>query len=177
MSVAIIDAEGDYGVVIVSGANLQIAKEDVRKSRDLIQHATVLVLENEILDARIFSLAFRTISGAVAFGKMCGFRSSVTPSDRYAIRCRHVYAEGSLALVPVVAAHSCLAPFWLTQTYAHSGGDWLPAVAVLLTALLIRMVFAARRVRRRFHVRAWCTGVESTTTRRAPATQTLSTPA
>jgi hypothetical protein len=164
--VAIIDAEGDYGVVIVSGANLQIAKEDVRKSRDLIQHATVLVLENEILDARIFSLAFRTISGAVAFGKMCGFRSSVTPSDRYAIRCRHV-----------VAAHSCLAPFWLTQTYAHSGGDWLPAVAVLLTALLIRMVFAARRVRRRFHVRAWCTGVESTTTRRAPATQTLSTPA
>ena len=54
---AIIDAEGDYGVVIVSGANLQIAKEDVRKSRDLIQHATVLVLENEILDARIFSPA------------------------------------------------------------------------------------------------------------------------
>ena len=43
------------GVVIVSGANLQIAKEDVRESRDVIQHASVLVLENEILDARIFS--------------------------------------------------------------------------------------------------------------------------
>src|SRR4029077_7489466 len=60
MSVAIIGAEDDYEVVIVSGANLQIAKEDVRESRDVIQHASVLVLENKILDARIFSLSNAT---------------------------------------------------------------------------------------------------------------------
>ena len=32
MSVAIIDAEGDYGAVIVSGANLRLAEEDVREA-------------------------------------------------------------------------------------------------------------------------------------------------
>jgi ribokinase len=51
MSVAIIDAEGDYGAVIVSGANLQLAEEDVREALNVIQHASVLVLQNEIPDA------------------------------------------------------------------------------------------------------------------------------
>jgi ribokinase len=50
MSVAIIDAEGDYGAVIVSGANLRISEQDVREALDVIQHASVLVLQNEILD-------------------------------------------------------------------------------------------------------------------------------
>jgi ribokinase len=51
MSVAIIDAEGDYGAVIVSGANLRIAGEDIRDAREVIRQASVLVLQNEIPDA------------------------------------------------------------------------------------------------------------------------------
>ena len=51
MSVAIIDAEGDYGAVIVSGANLRLAEEDIRDALDVIQRASVLVLQNEIPDA------------------------------------------------------------------------------------------------------------------------------
>jgi ribokinase len=46
MSVAIFDSEGDYGAVIVSGANLAIASDQLRD--DLIQDAKVLVLQNEI---------------------------------------------------------------------------------------------------------------------------------
>jgi ribokinase len=51
MSVAIIDAEGDYGAVIVSGANLRLAEEDVRDALEVLQRASVLVLQNEIPDA------------------------------------------------------------------------------------------------------------------------------
>jgi ribokinase len=51
MSVAIIDAEGDYGAVIVSGANLRIAERDIRDALAVIREASVLVLQNEILDA------------------------------------------------------------------------------------------------------------------------------
>lgn len=51
MSVAIIDAEGDYGAVIVSGANLRIGDEDIREALDVLQRASVLVLQNEIPDA------------------------------------------------------------------------------------------------------------------------------
>jgi ribokinase len=46
MSVAIFDAEGDYGAVIVSGANLAI---DATQARDeLLRTAKVLILQNEI---------------------------------------------------------------------------------------------------------------------------------
>lgn len=59
MSVAIIDSEGDYGAVIVSGANLRIAEEDIREALEVIQHAGVLVLQNEILDAtNLFAAEF-----------------------------------------------------------------------------------------------------------------------
>jgi ribokinase len=51
MSVAIIDAEGDYGAVIVSGANLRLGEEDLQGARDVIQNARVLVLQNEIPEA------------------------------------------------------------------------------------------------------------------------------
>ena len=65
MSVAIIDAEGDYGAVIVSGANLQLAEEDVREALDVIQHAGVLVLQNEIPDAtNLFAAEFAKAHGA-----------------------------------------------------------------------------------------------------------------
>jgi ribokinase len=46
MSVAIFDDDGDYGAVIVSGANLAIAP--AQASTELLSHGKVLVLQNEI---------------------------------------------------------------------------------------------------------------------------------
>jgi ribokinase len=51
MSVAIIDAEGDYGAVIVSGANLRLSNKDLEEAREIIRNAQVLVLQNEVLEA------------------------------------------------------------------------------------------------------------------------------
>jgi ribokinase len=46
MSVAIFDAEGDYGAVIVSGANLVISANQAQD--ELLRSAKVLILQNEI---------------------------------------------------------------------------------------------------------------------------------
>src|ERR1700674_3469693 len=51
MSVAIIDAEGDYGAVIVSGANLRLSNKDLEEARLVIRNAQVLVLQNEVLES------------------------------------------------------------------------------------------------------------------------------
>src|SRR3984893_4204415 len=51
MSVAIIDAEGDYGAVIVSGTNLRLSNKDLEEAREVIRSAQVLVLQNEVLEA------------------------------------------------------------------------------------------------------------------------------
>jgi ribokinase len=51
MSVAIIDAEGDYGAVIVSGANLRISSKDLEEAQQVIGSAQVLVLQNEVLES------------------------------------------------------------------------------------------------------------------------------
>jgi ribokinase len=51
MSVAIIDAEGDYGAVIVSGANLRLSNKDLEEARQIIRNAKVLVLQNEVLES------------------------------------------------------------------------------------------------------------------------------
>jgi ribokinase len=51
MSVAIFDAEGDYGAVIVSGSNLTLSDQDVAAAEDLLMRTTTLVLQNEIPDA------------------------------------------------------------------------------------------------------------------------------
>jgi len=50
MSVAISDAEGDYGAVIVSGANLLIPAALV-EAQSLWRGARVLVLQNEVTEA------------------------------------------------------------------------------------------------------------------------------
>ncbi|WP_159953361.1 ribokinase [Rhizobium sp. 18065] len=50
MSVAIFDAEGDYGAVIVSGSNLTLDEHDVLAAGDLLDRTTILVLQNEIPD-------------------------------------------------------------------------------------------------------------------------------
>ena len=51
MSVAIFDADGDYGAVIVSGANLSLGEADVAAAFDLLARTGVLVLQNEVPDA------------------------------------------------------------------------------------------------------------------------------
>ncbi|MBA5800351.1 MULTISPECIES: ribokinase [Rhizobium] len=51
MSVAIFDAEGDYGAVIVSGSNLTLGDTDVAAAQDLLTKTTLLVLQSEIPDA------------------------------------------------------------------------------------------------------------------------------
>ena len=59
-----------------------------------------------------------------------------------------------MAVLPVVAAHSCLAPFWLTQAYANGCG-WLPFAGTLLTAFVAPAYLAVlgyRLILRRIHV-------------------------
>jgi len=51
MSVAIIDAQGDYGAVIVSGANLRLSNKELEEARHLLGSAQVLVLQNEVLES------------------------------------------------------------------------------------------------------------------------------
>ncbi|MBX4995975.1 ribokinase [Rhizobium binae] len=51
MSVAIFDAEGDYGAVIVSGSNLTLGDGDVAAAQVLLDRTTLLVLQSEIPDA------------------------------------------------------------------------------------------------------------------------------
>lgn len=51
MSVAIFDAEGDYGAVIVSGSNLELGQVDVDAAEELLARGGVLVLQNEVPDA------------------------------------------------------------------------------------------------------------------------------
>jgi ribokinase len=51
MSVAIFDAEGDYGAVIVSGSNLELGDQDVQAAHELFRPGAVLVLQNEVPDA------------------------------------------------------------------------------------------------------------------------------
>jgi ribokinase len=51
MSVAIVDANGDYGAVIVSGANLAIDPAGIGASFDRLGGARVLLLQNEVPQA------------------------------------------------------------------------------------------------------------------------------
>lgn len=48
MSVAIVDAAGDYGAVIVSGANLRIDPDTAARSLTMLGGAVVVLLQNEI---------------------------------------------------------------------------------------------------------------------------------
>jgi ribokinase len=57
LSVAIFDDDGDYGAVIVSGANLAIVPEQV--ADDLLSHGKVVVLQNEIPEATNEAVARR----------------------------------------------------------------------------------------------------------------------
>ena len=51
MSVAIFDAGGDYGAVIVSGSNLTLGEKDVAGASEMIAQTAVLLLQNEVPEA------------------------------------------------------------------------------------------------------------------------------
>ncbi|BAV48449.1 PfkB domain-containing protein [Mesorhizobium loti] len=51
MSVAIFDAGGDYGAVIVSGSNLTLGDVDITSASGMIAQTTVLLLQNEVPEA------------------------------------------------------------------------------------------------------------------------------
>lgn len=51
MSVAIIDADGDYGAVIVSGVNLKLAAPNIKVAEPLFTRSRVVLLQQEVPDA------------------------------------------------------------------------------------------------------------------------------
>ena len=51
MSVAIFDAEGDYGAVIVSGSNLTLGEADIASAPEVVAQTAVLLLQNEVPEA------------------------------------------------------------------------------------------------------------------------------
>ncbi len=51
MSVAIFDAEGDYGAVIVSGSNLTLGEADIASAAEVVTQTAVLLLQNEVPEA------------------------------------------------------------------------------------------------------------------------------
>jgi ribokinase len=67
MSVAIFDSEGDYGAVIVSGTNLELADRDIEAAKDLFRPGAVLVLQNEVPDAAnvLAATAMKKAGGSV----------------------------------------------------------------------------------------------------------------
>jgi len=67
MSVAIFDAGGDYGAVIVSGSNLALGERDVAAAREQIAGASVLLLQNEVPEAANIAAAraVKTATGRV----------------------------------------------------------------------------------------------------------------
>ncbi|UVK56514.1 ribokinase [Mesorhizobium sp. AR02] len=57
MSVAIFDAGGDYGAVIVSGSNLTLGDADITCASETIAQTAVLLLQNEVPEAASIAAA------------------------------------------------------------------------------------------------------------------------
>jgi ribokinase len=59
MSVAIVDPQGDYGAVIVSGANLTLGPDEAAAAADMLAGARCLLLQNEVPNAANVAAALR----------------------------------------------------------------------------------------------------------------------
>ncbi|WP_429944112.1 ribokinase (plasmid) [Agrobacterium vitis] len=150
MSVAIFDAQGDYGAVIVSGANLTLGDEDVAAAAELLGRTTVLVLQNEIPDAANVAAAraVRQAGGRVLINAAPARTLSADLQNLIDIIVVNAIEAEMLAGVPVVetldgaleAARMLLANFpdvvvtagGAGVAYASRGGEEivLPAVKV-----------------------------------------------
>lgn len=63
MSVAIVDPQGDYGAVIVSGVNLMLGPGDAAAAADMLAGARCLLLQNEVPDAANIAAARQARAG------------------------------------------------------------------------------------------------------------------
>jgi ribokinase len=51
MSVAVLDESGDYGAIIVPGANWLLNEDDIERAQDILTTAAVLLIQNEAQEA------------------------------------------------------------------------------------------------------------------------------
>ena len=104
MSVAIFDADSDYGAVIVSGSNLTLGDADVEAALGLLSRTTVLVLQNEIPDAANVAAAkaMKSFGGCVLLNAAPARELSDTLKDHVDILVVNGIEAEMLAGVPVV---------------------------------------------------------------------------
>lgn len=75
MSVAIIDEGGDYGAIIVSGANLNIGLGDIERASEVLARAHCLILQYEI--------PLGTVRAAAQFAHECGVKVILNAAPAY----------------------------------------------------------------------------------------------
>ncbi len=104
MSVAIFDADSDYGAVIVSGSNLTLGETDVEAAQGLLSRTTVLVLQNEIPDVAnvVAAKAVRSFGGRVLLNAAPARELSDALKDQVDILVVNGIEAEMLASVPVV---------------------------------------------------------------------------
>jgi ribokinase len=104
MSVAIFDADSDYGAVIVSGSNLTLGETDVEAAQGLLSRTTVLVLQNEIPDVAnvVAAKAVRSFGGRVLLNAAPARELSDALKDQVDILVVNGIEAEMLAGVPVV---------------------------------------------------------------------------
>jgi len=124
MSVAIFDAEGDYGAVIVSGSNLTLGNEDVAAAGEVIGKTTILVLQSEVPDEAnvAAATAVRQAGGRVLINAAPARMLSQELQSAVDIIVVNAIEAEMLAGVPVVEtlAGALVAARLLTRTYSQA---------------------------------------------------------
>jgi ribokinase len=92
MSVAIMDAGGDYGAVIVSGANLLVDAAAIEAAGALFEGARVVVLQHELPDAANVAAARRA--------RACGARTILNAAPA------RPFAEGLRGLLDILVVNA-----------------------------------------------------------------------
>lgn len=151
MSVAIFDADGDYGAVIVSGSNLTLGDTDIEAAREVLAETKVLVLQNEVPDAANVAAAnaARQIGGRVLLNAAPARRLSAELAELVDILVVNgVEAEMLAAVPPVETLEDALAAARILArsypdvivtaggagvAYANSGGDEFTLAAIKIT--------------------------------------------
>lgn len=99
MSVAIFDAGGDYGAVIVSGANLSLSDADVAAASALWRETAIVVLQNEVPERA-------NLAAAVA-GRAAGARVILNAAPTRTISSELVPLIDVLVVNAIEAAAMC----------------------------------------------------------------------
>jgi ribokinase len=128
MSVAIFDAEGDYGAVIVSGANLSLGAADAAAASDRLAATAILVLQNETPEAA--SIA------AARIVRHNGGRVILNAAPARAL------SDDLLALVDILVVNTIEAEFLAGGPLAASLAEAL-AAATRLTAMVPSAIVTA----------------------------------